>query len=178
MRMWFCASRGNGSCMRVKGQVVFEFVIATLFFLAIVMYAINFLNTTVYQYSGKHYENIYDSNTWQVSENLVRNRGVWNGGLAEELGISGDWPYLNETSISRLQALCFADPDLGDVMRLLDLDPERNGIEMQIYKYLDPGLVNILHCGSMPQGAYNTRITRFGVSDSDGRLLRMTLYFY
>ena len=43
------ALKRRGGRRVMKGQMVFEFVIATLFFLGIVMYTINVLNTSIFR---------------------------------------------------------------------------------------------------------------------------------
>ena len=79
-----------------KGQLVFEFVVATLFFLAIVLYSINYLNSSVVVFSAKHHSNLYESNVWQASEVLVKSPGVWSEWVPLEIGLAQKWPVLNE----------------------------------------------------------------------------------
>ncbi len=156
--------------------MVFEFIIATLFFLAIVMYTINYLNSAVYSHSGAYRTNIYESKVWRVSEVLVRNPGVWSGGAPDEIGLAEEWPRLNETKINDLNASCSSDMD--GVLELLDIDFLYNGIKLEIEKYTGAGETNMLSCGSLPPGKPNSKITRFGVSDTDDRLLKVNVWYW
>jgi hypothetical protein len=56
----------------MKGQFVFEFLIAGLIFFAIVVYTINYLNVNVSDFKGKFYQNRLQSKAIQISEVLVK----------------------------------------------------------------------------------------------------------
>ena len=159
----------------MKGQLVFEFVIAAMFFLAMIMYTINYLNNTVFLYSSDYYANTLESKAWQVSEILMRNRGVWSGDppnmVPSVIGLAGDWPVINESKILSLNQFCVNYR--SDLMNLLDIDPELHGIRIEIN---ESGSI-LAACGSLPEGIQNAEVTRFGVSES-GKLLRVRVWYW
>jgi hypothetical protein len=164
----------------MKGQLIFEFVIATLFFLAIVMYTISYINTTVFAFSENHYSSMLENNAWQVSETLVTGKGVWSGTdpnmVPEELGLAEDWPVLNNSKIDSLDNWC--GTRLSEMATLLDVDPEFHGISIKIYRKTAAGEENIADCGSLPTRIPNALVTRFGVRDTDSSLLKVMVWYW
>lgn len=164
----------------MKGQLVFEFVIATLFFLGIVMYTINVLNNTVGTYSGDHRDSILESRAWQVSEALTRSPGAWRmsglGLVPDSLGLADEWPVMDEAKIAGLSKMCTTDMDR--VVSLLDADPRYNDIAVRIHKFSGSGESTMLDCGNIPAEVPYSMITRFGVSDLDGMLLKTEVWYY
>jgi hypothetical protein len=55
----------------MKGQLIFEFIVAGLIFFAIVLYTINYLNVNMSDFSGKFYQNRLQSKAIQIAEILV-----------------------------------------------------------------------------------------------------------
>jgi hypothetical protein len=167
------AIQGRGG---MKGQLVFEFVIAAMFFLGIIMYTINYLNSTVFLYSSDYYVNTLESKAWQASEVLVRNEGVWSGSppsmVPSVMGLAEDWPVLNESKIQGLNQFCVNYR--SDVMRLLDINPELHGIRLEIN---ESGGSSLLECGSLPRGIQSAMVSRFGVSES-GNLLKVRVWYW
>jgi hypothetical protein len=166
---------------RVKGQLVFEFVISTLFFLAIVMYTINYLNTMVFLYSGDHHTNRLESKAWQISEVLARSQGSWSGSgqsmTPRAIGLAEGWPVLSEDKIASLGSWCPANMEA--MMTLLDVDPQTRGVALEVNKSLGSGgESNLLVCGRVPGGIQNARATRFGVSDADLEMLRVSVWYW
>ena len=162
----------------MKGQLVFEFVIATLFFLAIVMYTISYLNTTVFAFSENHYSSMLENKAWQISETLVTGRGIWSGSpmVPEELGLAEDWPVLNSSKMDRLNTWC--GTRLSEMAALLDVDPEFHGTSIEIYRKTTTGEENVLRCGSLPTRIPNAMVTRFGVRDTDSSLLKVMVWYW
>jgi hypothetical protein len=165
----------------LKGQAVFEFVIATLFFLAIIIYTINYLNSTVFLFSGEYRTNSLESRAWQVSEILVRSPGQWSGlspnMVPSEMGLAEDWPLLSEDKIESLDNWCQANMD--EMMLLLDVDPRYHGIRLEVNKTLDVGEMTILECGSPPRGIQSAKVTRFGIGDGvNRRLLKVRVWYW
>lgn len=75
----------------MKGQLVFEFIIAGLIFFMILLYTINYLNVNVSDYRSKFYQSRMQSKAVQVSEILMTSRS--NLSLADGNGF-------NKTKIS------------------------------------------------------------------------------
>lgn len=161
----------------MKGQLVFEFVIATLFFLAIILYAVNHINTTVFRYSGEHQSSISESRAWQISELLVRSPGIWNAGYPDSLGLAEKWPRLSESKISDLNTLCSSDMDY--VLGLLDIDPDFNGIKIEIKKYDGSGESLVMECGRLPKGIPNSKATRLAVTEEPSDdILKISVWYW
>lgn len=55
----------------MKGQMVFEFIIAGLIFFTIIIYSINYLNFNVSDFRSKFYQSRLQSKAFQVSEILM-----------------------------------------------------------------------------------------------------------
>ncbi len=164
----------------MKGQLVFEFVVATLFFLAIIMYTINYLNSTVFLYSSDHYTNTLESKAWQVSEMLVRSQGDWSGippnMVPSAIGFAEEWPKLSEDKIKSLDNWCPAN--MEEMTGLLNVDSRIHGIRLEINKSVSGSEVTLLECGSLASGIQNARATRFGISDVDQKLLKIGVWYW
>jgi len=101
-------SRRNGS---VKGQMVFQFIIAAVIFFAIVLYTLNFLNSNVNSYWNDMFVNELENKAVSVSEVLVKSRGVWDGNTPKSIGLVDDdymWPVLKLDKIKNFINFCFS----------------------------------------------------------------------
>ena len=156
--------------------MVFEFVIATLFFLAIVAYVITNMNNSVFMHSREHQMNMLEIKAWQVSEALVTREGVWTGGVPQEIGLAQDWPVLSDDKINDLDNWCGANMD--EMLVMLDVDPLLNGVELEISRYTGPGEEMLLDCGNVPGGRPSAEITRFAVKSSDNNMLRVNVRYW
>jgi hypothetical protein len=164
----------------MKGQLVFEFVVAALFFLAIIIYTINYLNSTVFLYTSDYYENSLESKAWQISEILVRNEGIWAGSNENQMtpsviGLAENWPVLNESKINSLNWYCSNFKD--DTMWLLNIDPNNHGAVLEINKSISGTDIPMLVCGDLPRGIQNAKLSRFGISE-DGNLLKVRVWYW
>jgi hypothetical protein len=145
-----------------KGQLVFEFVIAAVFFFYIVFYVINYLNTTAAVFESDFYTNSLEFKALQASELLLHNGGVWNGSTPLVLGLADEWPVLNSTKIQYLGDYC--ESDYGDFLRKLEVDSGAgHGIRLEINK--TDG--NLLDCGKLTGGLFSVRTKRFALSDQN-----------
>lgn len=96
---------------KYKGQMVFEFVIATVLFIGVVFYVIFIMNTTMSSYVGSYYKNHLQEEALRVSELLVHSQGVWEdaggGNYVPKLpGLAISWPVLDDTKIEYLSGFC------------------------------------------------------------------------
>lgn len=106
----------------MKGQLVFEFLVAVMVFFGIVLYSLNYLSWTVSGYSsGLSMENM-ESKASQIGEVLVMNEGKWAGGNPVVMGLAKDWPVLNSTKISWLNSSC--NNDYGRFSDKLGMQPK------------------------------------------------------
>jgi len=161
----------------MKGQLVFEFVVATLLFLAIVMYTINIINTTALQYSDGNSLEMIDNRAWEISEMLVRSDGIWGTTPPRAIGIAEQWPILSEEKITSLSGNCTTNFD--DVLRLMNIHPDSaRGMSIEVWRFSDPGESMIMKCGNTPGNFNSAAITRFGVSDTDGSLLKVKVFYW
>ncbi len=106
----------------MKGQLVFEFLVAVLVFFGIVFYVINYLSWTVSGYSNDFSAENMESEASQIGELLVLNKGSWSGGVPIVVGLAQEWPVLNSTKISWLNASC--NSDYGGFVKKLDVHPK------------------------------------------------------
>lgn len=155
-----------------KGQAVFEFLIAAMFFFYIVFYVINHLNTTAIVFSNDFYMNSLEHRAFQISEILLHQEGKWNGSFPEAIGLSAGWPVLNETKIQYFQAYC--GDNRSDMLKKLDIDIS-DGHEVMIEITNTSGTV--MKCHRLPEGVINTNIRRFALSQS-GEILTMSIWVW
>jgi len=149
-----------------KGQLVFEFLIAAVFFFYIVFYVINYLNTTALVFENDFYMNSLEFKALQTSELLLHSKGTWNGTVPKALGLVEDWPVLSSTKIQNMNAYC--NSNYTDLLEKLDVNSSLgHGIKIEINK----SDVNLLECGYLPEGTgwrfVSANIERFALSDSD-----------
>ena len=109
----------------MKAQLIFEFLIAVLIFFGLVFYALNYLSWTVSGYSSDFSGENLESKASQIGEMLVLNSGNWSGGSPVIAGLAQEWPVLNSTKISWLNASCNSLPSGYDnLMKRLGLNPK------------------------------------------------------
>ena len=149
--------------MNFKGQAVFEFTIATIFFIAIVFYVINYMNSGVYGMSVLFNRNIMENKAVAASELLVKNKGVWTGSLPVSIGLADKWLVLNETKIQYLQSYC--NSEYEHVLKKLGIKPYR--AEIKIYN----GSAYVLDCGKIIKNVTSAEVKRFVVSDKNTPLV-------
>ena len=159
----------------MKGQLVFEFVIATMFFLAIVMYMISYTTSSVFAHTNAHDVNTLESRAWQLSEAVLTRQGSWSGGVPQEIGLALEWPVLSSSRISSLDSWCSSNPQR--FLELLDVDYRYNGASLEIVEFTDPGESTLLRCGTPPENMQSASITRFAASEG-GNLLKVTVSYW
>jgi len=91
----------------LKGQMVFEFIVATIVFIMIVFAVVAMLNSTVSSFTGNYYRNHINEEAMRVSELLTHSAGVWNAdGTPVLIGLAVEWPVLDDTKIGYLSGYC------------------------------------------------------------------------
>ncbi|MBM3303788.1 MAG: hypothetical protein FJY76_01725 [Candidatus Aenigmarchaeota archaeon] len=115
--------------MIMKGQMIFEFVVATLVFIVIVFSVVAMLNSTVSSFTSNYYRNHINEEAMRVSELLVHSVGQWNvvGGsvaptLMGLLGLAEEWPVLDDVSVGYLSEYCKKPEQREKMVRLLGLE--------------------------------------------------------
>ncbi|MFH1978662.1 MAG: hypothetical protein ABIJ92_05025 [Candidatus Aenigmatarchaeota archaeon] len=106
-----------------KGQLVFEFIIAAILLFGIIIYSINYLNTSVNVFRSDSYGNELELKTLQTSEMLVGHKGSWSGGNPDIIGLAHDsgWPVLDSTKLSDFDNTCDFPAGYSDILDKLDL---------------------------------------------------------
>ncbi|RLJ08404.1 MAG: hypothetical protein DRP16_01450 [Candidatus Aenigmatarchaeota archaeon] len=149
--------------MNFKGQVVFEFMIAVIFLVAIVFYVINYMNSGVYGMSVLFNRNIMENKAVAASDLLVKNKGVWTGTLPVNIGLADKRLVLNETKIQYLQSYCNSEYD--GVLEKLGIKPYK--AEIKIYN----GSGYVLDCGKIIKNVTSAEVKRVVVSDKNTPLV-------
>ena len=158
----------------MKGQSVLEFIIAAVFFFAIILYALSYLNNTVWAFDKDHYSNFLDSRSTQISEILLTSKGVWDSDVPKALGLAVEWPVLNSTKISWLNKSCHSD--YQNLMRKLDIDPNRHSVDINIVEEGNPA--ELVQCERVaPERTDLARTRRTAISDT-GNILKIEVVFW
>lgn len=165
----------------MKGQMVFEFVVAAVIFFGIIFYTINYLNSSVSAFSGDLYINNLETKVVQISELLVHSSGVWDDSTPKTVGLSKKWPVLNMTKIQLLDDFCNYTANYTYLLQNLGLEESRFGgtqtysIKIRINESDNP--VALLDCGpSLPEKRM-VNIKRFALSE-DNKILRINVWLW
>ncbi len=146
----------------MKGQFVFEFLIAGIIFFAVVLYAMNYLNTNVSMFHGKSYGDRLQSKALQISEILTNEKSsfglVGNGIFKENKIRQFNDSYCTPEGYARLRKdfELFERTDYGE-----------RPLNVNITLTVEPDSL-ILSCGhAVPEGSERAEIIRYGVDESD-----------
>lgn len=99
----------------MKGQAVFEFVVAVILFLGIIFYVINFLNSSVSNYSDESRLNTLEVKALEISEYLMH------------IGFTDDWPILSYQKLRDFNDTC--NNDYAGTLERLDLEGSKLKLE-------------------------------------------------
>lgn len=173
----------------MKGQMIFEFVIAAVLFFGIIVYAINILNVESSIYSSDYIIAELENKAMQVSELLMHDPGIWYGDVisapgdvrADVIGLSNGWPVLNSTKIKLLRQYCLNDyNDLLDHLDTKMTTPfgDRNMkvvIEINETEVVpEKALIEPPNCGYEPINTTYARVDRIAITE-DGDILRVVV---
>ena len=145
----------------MKGQLVFEFVIAALMLFAIIIYTINYLSINSNLYHERFLSNILESKAMQVSEILMNDP---NNGIIEQ------WPILDMVKMTSFENDC--DTDYVGMLQdfsMIDNEPYTELHHMSVVVNSSDGTL-YLDCGRSPpsipiiwyRAASKAMVTRFG----------------
>jgi len=159
-----------------KGQMVFEFIVATLVFIMIVFAVVAMLNSTVSSFTSNYYRNHINEEAMRVSELLTHSRGIWESGAPILLGLAVEWPVLNDTEIKYLSAYCTGSPgNQGVMMDQLGLESRGGGRGFRIR--LSNASQVIIDCSTGTSYLEQGYAERFAYS-ADSRLLKLGVYVW
>jgi len=158
----------------MKGQFVFEFLIAGLIFFAVVLYAMNYMNTNVSEYRGGFYTDKLQSKALQISEILGNEKSSLS--LVES-------PFLfNVSKIEKFNATyCDYDgyTELRSAFELVEKTDYGERIHNLNITLLGESGESLLQCGhTISVGIEKAEIERFGVLNENDKLvtLRVTVW--
>jgi len=158
----------------MKGQLVFEFIIAGLIFFAIILYTINYLNINVADFRAKFLQNRLQSKAVQVSEILMAGES--------NLSIADDFEF----NLSKIQRF--------NNTYCNELDPQNITIfskDFYLYEESDFGIYTnnanielfvgdtpLLGCGTkkIPIGITKAEIGRVGIFQGEIAKLRVVVW--
>ena len=142
----------------MKGQLVFEFVIAALILFFVVIYTINYVSDSMNLYHASFVSNYFESRSIQVSDVLLND---------PVNGIVREWPLLSMGKMSGLENLC--DNDYYLVLERFDLD-RKASYDRPLHLYVSVDSINgtnYMVCGSVPPPrTEKATTTRFGLLPS------------
>lgn len=84
----------------MKGQLVFEFVIAAFILFGIILFTINSLSANMNLYHTNYVSNFLESRALQITEVLMND---------PKNGIVDEWPMLNENKMTNFNSSCNGD---------------------------------------------------------------------
>ncbi|MBL7205969.1 MAG: hypothetical protein ISS36_00040 [Candidatus Aenigmarchaeota archaeon] len=90
-----------------KGQLVFEFIVATVLFITIVLYVINTLDVNVSAAANNMIQDDLEYKAVQIADILVKSEGDWNAqSQPNSIGLVDSWPYLSADKAVDLSIWC------------------------------------------------------------------------
>lgn len=163
----------------MKGQAVFEFVIASIMFFGIMVFIIMSMGNVFGSFTGEYYSNVLQGQAVAVSELILKTPGNWSGETPLSVGLSEGWPVLNSTRIAYLNALC--NSDYTKTLDMLDIESKSFTIQESGFNRsynMNMTIINmtsnkvILDCGKeISLRAEKGGIKRFGVSNTSDVLV-------
>lgn len=147
----------------MKGQFVFEFLIAGVIFFVIVVYAINYMNINVSDFNSKFYNSWLQSKAVQISEVLMRD--------SSSMGIASEYEF-NRTKVGNFNSTYC--PPLGDYRQLVrdfylyqDSDFESYNISNDVRITLSTPSELLLSCGPSIPGTPRADAERVGIFEGE-----------
>lgn len=159
---------------KMKGQLVFEFMIAVVVFFGVVVYVLNYLNGNVSAYSADSLSESRQSKASQIGELLVLNKGNWAGGIPAVVGLSEEWPVLNYSKIMWMNASC--NSDYHGFMDKLGV-PYRNGLKIMVMDEQGGYLADCMWGKPVPANMAKAEAKRYGLNQT-GSVLAVSVYVW
>jgi hypothetical protein len=150
----------------MKGQMIFEFIVAAIVFFGIIFYVLSYLNVNVTTMSTDYYSNSLESKAVGISELLFKTQGFWVGGIPDSIGLASEWPELDSQKIEWLRVYCLEAGGYTDILDKLGLKEELPIGEVTYKVRVNIGGERI--CGpSVPKDIGRGSITRYLVVDGN-----------
>lgn len=156
----------------LKGQMVFEFIVAALIFFAIIVYILNYMSSSVFAYNNDYLEISKEAVVVQVSDLFVKDKGEWSMGIPVRVGLAKEWPVLDRVKINNLESYC--NTNYNDLMDKIYFSGNRKYSTLEV-KIKNEAGTYILDCS--PPYAFNesARIKRFGIDSETNEFLEMNI---
>jgi hypothetical protein len=156
----------------MKGQFIFEFLVAGIVFFAIILYMINYLNVNVLDFKNRFYMDELESKALKVSEMLT--------GEKSNLSLVDRWPVFSESKIKDFNDYCKDNYD--KLVRDLDLW-ERTVYGERPHKVkikINTTSGSLLDCGpaNLPDSASIAEAERFGVLNTAKELIILKVFVW
>ncbi|NIO22459.1 MAG: hypothetical protein GTN38_00345 [Candidatus Aenigmarchaeota archaeon] len=154
----------------MKGQFVFEFLIAGVIFFAIVLYAMNYLNVNVSDFKGRFYVDKLQSKALQISEILGNEKS--SVGLVEG-------PYLfNASKIADFNTTYCIDRagymKMREDFELTEKTEYGERMHNANITLVTESGIPILQCGyTIPMWTEKAEIERFGILNENNELVTL-----
>ncbi|MBI4021247.1 MAG: hypothetical protein HY369_03320 [Candidatus Aenigmarchaeota archaeon] len=142
-----------------KGQLVFEFVVAAIVFIGIVVFVLNTLNSTVSLFSDDYLSTVQESKAIAASEILVKTNG--------SIGFAAAWPVLSATKMAAFNATCTnAYETVRHDLDLLE-KPAFGDYQVRVEVAAVDGSLNAVSCGPpLPKGVDLAAVRRIALGDT------------
>jgi hypothetical protein len=142
---------------KLKGQIVFEFVIASLILFSVIVYTISFIASDFNTRHGRFLSDRLESNSIRVSNLLLSDH--------KDIGIVGVWPETDQNMIDDLMVECGDYPSLQESLGLREESPYVTYMHFNI-TVADESTMYV-NCGrELPEGTGKAVVTRYALSPS------------
>ncbi len=146
----------------MKGQLVFEFIVAVVLFMGVVVYTLNTLNANVSAYTGDYFAMNMESKVVAASEAVLR--------TTEGAGVAKEWPVLDNESVNSLKQRCESNY-VGVLNDLNLLERPAPFVGAEYYKVrilIEDGGSVVMDCsphvvGRVPENIASAHVRRYGV---------------
>ena len=155
----------------MKGQLVLEFVVAAILLFGVIIYVMGNVMGNVERYNFQSAENTRMVMAFTISDLVLRDGGVWSGGVPVVVGVAEDWPVLSSVKMQDLEDYC--NTDYEELRNMLGLGPD-NGVAIFIN---ETGVGGIMSCGSPELDVKHSKITRFALTES-GNIARIEIWVW
>jgi len=135
----------------MKGQAVFEFVVAAMLFFVIIFYMLSFLSTTVSSYRSGFGINRLEAKAIDVSDALVR------------INLTEKYPVLSYGRIGYLDGYCAHGDNYVRLLSRFGIYWTGGGMRISVKE----GRKTILDCGDFPPDAYTATVDRYMLSENN-----------
>lgn len=151
----------------MKGQAVFEFIIASLILFSVIIYTINVVSSDFNLRHNHFLSDRLEGNVIRVSDLLLSEH---------QYGLTGDWPRLDQSKLDAFEAFCNPPNDYTAVLEafgLKEVAPYTRYTHMNV-TVLDSDDVYVVNCGrTPPETVGKAVITRFAFYPSNDEIARI-----